>query len=240
MNPSATHSKRSARGWWSLLTGVLFVFAATLGLGFYLPLQQTYGLLKKELASSQSTAQQLGESLARSEALVQRLTAERSELENFKTQTAAAAQRYPQLAERFAAEADPVSKTALDTRRIAAIPLDAGLGVAWTSSALLNWKRSAPSPSGQKLLCPLVKGAARMGFGNVTVRTFASVDAATPDVQAARSAAAALALSVAQQLTTLCAMPAGTVSVASSPRSNDSPLLQLEFQQAVPAAQVGL
>lgn len=241
MDSSATRSKRAGRGWWSLLSGVLFAFAATLGLGFYLPLQKTHQLLKKELNTVQGTVAQLNESLAKSDATVKRVTGERTELEGFKSQIDTETQRYPKLAESFGAEAEPLLQAALGKKTALALALDSGLAVAWMNPSLLNWKRSAASFNGEKLLCPAVKRAASLGLSEVTVRAFANVDTATSDVPAAHTTASALAITLADQVMRLCSVPLGAVSVASSPGGKDSPLVRFEFR-GPPAAksQVGL
>lgn len=240
MDSSATRSKRG-RGWWSLLSGVLFAFAATLGLGFYLPLQKTHQLLKRELSTVQGTVAQLNESIAKSDATLKRVTGERTELEGFKSQIDTEAQRYPKLAESFGAEAEPLLQAALGKKSVQAVALDSGLAVAWMNPSLLNWKRSAASFTGEKLLCPAVKRAASLGLPEVTVRGFAVVDTPSSDVQAAHTAASALAITLADQVMRLCAVPLGAVSVASSPGSKDSPLVRFEFRSAPPSkSQVGL
>lgn len=231
MDPSAAHSKRASRGWWRLFTGLLFVVSATLGLGFYLPLKQTHQLLKQELTTAQGKVVQLTAALASAEASVQRVTAERSALESFKTQTAAEAQRFTALAERFTSEAEPALKAPFDKRSLTVVALGDGLSVNWTQAGLLNWKRTAPSPAGDKLLCPLVKQGANLGLPLVTVRAFAGVDpAAAADLAAAHTAAASLAASVADLLARRCGLTSSSISVASSQGDKASPLLSFEFR----------
>jgi hypothetical protein len=220
---------------------VLFAFSATLGLGFYLPLQKTHQLLKKELNVAQGTLAQLNESLAKSEAQIKRVTGERTELEGFKSQIDTESQRYPKLAESFGDEAELALQTALGKKTVQAVALDSGLAVAWMNPTLLNWKRTVASPSGEKLLCPALKRAATLGLSEVTVRTFALVDSPTSDVQAAHTTAGALASVLADQLLRMCSVPLASVSVASSPATKESPLVRFEFRaKSAAPSQVGL
>jgi hypothetical protein len=229
MNSSGTHSKRS-RGWWRLWAGILFIATGTLGLGFYAPLYKTHQILKQELAASRSSATQLTESLTRAEASVQRVTAERSELSSFKDEVDTKHQRFPKLAERFSADASSAFKAALGAKDVRMVPLEDGVGLDWTSPAVLNRQRDALNAAGQKLLCSPIKQANELGLSELTVRTFTALDAVPKDLEASYAAGTTLAVGVTKQHASSCSVSMARVTVATSPASKDTPILRFEFR----------
>src|SRR5690606_28132711 len=138
MDYSTAHSKRASRGWWRVLCGVLFVVAATLGLGFYLPLRESHRLLNVELASARSAHAELTQNLERTEAHLKRITSERDELAGFKDEVDSKRRQYPGIVEQLENTASPQLKSAFEKKRIHARALSDGVSLGWTSPALLN------------------------------------------------------------------------------------------------------
>ncbi len=240
MNFSATHSKRASRGWWPVFSGILFISAVTLGVGFYFPLRQSQDMVTRELASARSTVTQLTESLKRSEDSLKKVSAERGELQGFKAQVDSEAERFPKLAEQFTNNAEGGLQAAFDKQHVKASALVDGLSIDWTNPALLNWKRTVPTVTGQRLLCPMMTSAKRVELTDVTIRTFLSADAVAEDPTEAYENATALAITFSEQLARMCRVSPGTVTVATSPVAKDAPLVRFEFRQRPQSGQVGL
>jgi hypothetical protein len=245
MDTSAPEKLRKSRSWWRVLAGVLLVFAATLGAGFYLPLEQSHKLLKAELGSAENRTVELEQSLKQTRASLLGVTAEHAELEGFKTQVASDQQRFPKLAEQFEAESTADLQVAFEAKLLEASPLDNGVLVAWVNPALLNWRRSAPSRQGQKLLCASLSQAIALGVPKVTVRALAPTDAWASDVGEALQSASALSIELAESLVRFCKLSPEHLSVASSLAGEGAPLVQFEFREGIevpnqPKTKVGL
>lgn len=208
--------------------------SVTLGLGFYAPLLETHGLLKRELATSQGSVSALQESLARAESSVERVNGEVADLEKFKEAVASEKQRYPKLAEAFSAAAPPIVASALTKKDLHAVAKDDAIAVAFVNAGLFNRQSNSFSWAGSKLACPVVEHARKTGLPQVTVRGFTPEGTAPTDMEDAHRAATALAADVAQQLVRGCGVPLAQVSVASSVGAQSAPLLQLEFREATP------
>ncbi len=227
MDSSALRSKPAA-GWWRLLAGLLLVAAATLGLGFYLPLKESNQLLSAQLAAAQASAAQLSDSLQQSQAALQQTTGERDELRGFKDQVDSRRQRYPETASQFARDAKAPLAAMFSSQMMQARALNDGVAVDWQSSRLLNAKRETLSASGKQLLCPLAALGGESELSALTVRTFVS----DSDGSEAASPALGLAVGVADELVSRCKLSRAAVSVASSPATKHSPALSLEFRTA--------
>lgn len=236
MDNSTARSKRVSRGWWRVFAGVLFVVATTLGVAFYLPLRQSHRLLTAELASARSNNEQLGRSLEQSSAKLEQMTAERDELAAFKADVDSKQRQYPELVQQFERVSDPRIRTALDKKQIFTRTMSNGVSIGWSSPALLNWKRSGPTITGQRLLCPVVAEAAGLGLPDVTVRTFLAPDAVQSDVHEALTTATELANSLGDQLVRSCKLAPRALSVASSLGTKGSPLVQFEFRNTAAQA----
>ncbi len=232
MDVSKLRTERTARTWWRLVAGILFVFATTLGLAFYLPLQKSHALLKAELAAAQNRTAALSDSLQNTEGSLQSVSAERKQLEEFKAQIDGDRQRFPKLAERFDEECNPRLREAFEKDRVQASPLVDGVAVSWMNPALLNWKRTAATRLGQSLLCPSVSRAKQLGLSKVVVRTFASHDAWSSDVGEAHTKASELSIALAEFLVRFCKTEPQDVTVASSLGDDKSPLVRFEFRGA--------
>jgi hypothetical protein len=240
MKFSATNSKRASRGWWRLVSGILFISVVTLAIGFYLPLRESQRLLTRELVSVRGSVAQLTESLKRSETALKEVSAERGELRGFKAQVASEAERFPKLVEQFAGNAEGGLAPAFEKKQLVATALSDGLGIDWMNPALLNWKRTLPTAAGQRLLCPTMGSAKRVGLGELTIRTFVDSEAVSAGPNEAYAAATALAITFGEQLARMCRVAPGTVTVATSPGTKASPLVRFEFRQPQSAGSVGL
>ncbi len=242
---SSPHSKSASSGWWRLLAVISFVCCVTLGLAFYMPLRESQQLLSDELTLVKNKSVALEQSLAQTEASLKQVTAERTELQGFKADVATEEQRYPKIAEQFA-DAEAPLDSALEKKQIQASALVDGLSVAWTNPALLNWKKTQPSRTGFKLLCPTVSEAKALELPRVTVRTFTASDTAPPDAEQAYTTATELAITLADRIVRYCSVPPDAISVASSPakpsddKSKDTRLVQFEFRGGKPSTDVGL
>lgn len=227
MDSSAFRSK-PAVGWWRLSAGLLLVAAATLALGFYLPLKKSNQLLAEQLKVAQANAAQLSGSLQQSQEALQQTTRERDELRGFKDQVDSRRQRYPETASQFARDAKASVSAAFSNQMLQARALTDGVAVDWRSSRLLNAQRETLSASGKQLLCPLVAQGGSRELPELTVRTFVGSDSDV--VSEAMAKAVELAVGVADELVSRCKLSRTVVSVASSPATKDSPSLTLEFR----------
>jgi hypothetical protein len=240
MANSVPEPKPTSSGWWRVIAGIVLVFGVSLGLAFYLPLRQSHDLLTEELASVNAKANKLAEALKETRTALEQESATRQDLDGFKADVQAQRQKYPDLAKRFTDNPDPAIRTALDKKWVQATALADGIGVSWINPTLLNWKRTAPSRTGFRLLCPSLKKAASLGLPQVTVRTYTPSDTAPPDADAAYTKATELAIELAERVVRYCSVSPKTVSVASSPAAEDSPILQFEFHGSAMKEDVGL
>ncbi len=228
MNSSASRSKSG--GWWRLLAGLLLVAAATLGVGFYLPLKKSNQLLADQLATAQNNATELSSSLQSTQAALQQTTQERDELRGFKDQVDARRQRYPETASRLAQEAESPVAEAYSAQLLHARALNDGVAVDWRSTRLFGRKRDSLSASGRRFLCPVIAQLGKQELKTLTIRTF--VDSDSDVVPEAMEPAAQLAIAVADDAVSRCRLPRSDISIASSPATRTSPPLSLEFRAA--------
>jgi hypothetical protein len=207
-------------------------------LGFYLPLQQTHGVLKQELSAAHGSVTRLGESLTRAEASVQRVSAERGELSKFKDRVDSEEKKFPELVERLASEAEAALRSAQEKKQVTLRAMEDGISVGFTSPAFLNRQRTVLTSTGLKLSCSVLKQATKLDLTEVTVRS------QTPDVRASEAesaftTSATLAANVAYQVAKVCGVRPNEVSFGSSPLPNDV-LVQLELRPKSAGGRVGL
>ncbi len=240
MDVSNPQKRSKSRGWWPVAAGILLVFSGTLGLGFYLPLRQSHGLLEAEFAAKRSAADALQASLDSTKAALGDLNAKREALEHFKDKTETAQQLFPKLANRLETAATSTLQNAFARKHVDAVALDDGVALSWMNPALLNWKRTAPSKSGQSILCPSFTQASALGLSRVTVHTFTPTDAWSSDVGEAHAKAMELSLALAEFMVRFCKVKPSDLTVASSLATDGAPLLQIQFRPGSSEGQLGL
>jgi flagellar motor protein MotB len=205
-----------SRGPWRLLTGVISVVAATLGLGYYWPLLRSERLLTTEYAALKQQAAVGSEQLTQASAALQTLTTERDDLLQRQHELDAKASHHKDSLERLVAGISQRFQQALDRQKLRAEQLPERVQIEILDPSTFTSTGDSLTASGHKLVCALGAEIRQQGSFRLVVRGFAAPTPTTGGQESRWAAPALKAGAVAEALTARCPNPSAEVEVVMS------------------------